>query len=420
MLAIPIIFQQAGWLAPTVMLIVMGLVATFSATMICEAMSLIPGNSNFQRRVEFTTAVKYYFNQRWYLVSQVLLNVCLQVQIIVGIIVSAQVMDEFIIFFFRRSFALQYAPNLAVVTLVSSQDPYKGFGAIVSLGFVISLVLIIPLGYWPLESQMGIQTVSFFIMLFVQGEFLYEFTHTKRTLDFSQTPLVGRDFSRVLGVIIFSFAHVVSIPSWANEKKPNVSVTTTVWVATWFNFLLYLSTGLLGAWALPNMKTSDFLVILGRPRSDVLAKVAVMLFSLGTLAPGIPIHSIMVRYNLFVGNICSHWWASFWGVIFPWLAALFVYHSHTFGTILNWSALTVAGLANFAVPLALFIKARSVSRGLADTHGVYKSVPSWFCLPPVALAAVLISFTLGLVVVAISYDLILVFTEQSHEVIGPG
>ena len=40
------------------------------------------------------------------------------------------------------------------------------------------------------------------------------------------------------------------------------------------------------------------------------------------LLPGIPIYSIIVRYNLVESNICKPGWANFWGVLFPWLLSI--------------------------------------------------------------------------------------------------
>ena len=37
-------------------------------------------------------------------------------------------------------------------------------------------------------------------------------------LDFARVPVVTPDQSQLLGVIIFNFAFVTSVPSWVNEK----------------------------------------------------------------------------------------------------------------------------------------------------------------------------------------------------------
>ncbi len=41
-------------------------------------------------------------------------------------------------------------------------------------------------------------------------------------------PAFGDDTTHVLGSIIFNYAYITIIPSWINEKRPDVSVTKTV------------------------------------------------------------------------------------------------------------------------------------------------------------------------------------------------
>lgn len=42
MLALPVLFQQAGWLPPTLSILVFMVISSFSATMLCESIALIP------------------------------------------------------------------------------------------------------------------------------------------------------------------------------------------------------------------------------------------------------------------------------------------------------------------------------------------------------------------------------------------
>ena len=46
----PLCFQQAGWFTPTVAILITFVLSSFAATMLCEAMQLIPGNKNFEKR----------------------------------------------------------------------------------------------------------------------------------------------------------------------------------------------------------------------------------------------------------------------------------------------------------------------------------------------------------------------------------
>jgi hypothetical protein len=69
-----------------------------------------------------------------------------------------------------------------------------------------------------------------------------------------------------------------------------------------------------------------------------------------------------------------------------------------------------------------FISTRylSLSLFLSLSLSAYKSVPWWCCLRGVQIAAILIIFTLVLVLSAIAYDLALVFNGSNDAVVGPG
>lgn len=45
--------------------------STLSATLLCDAMARIPGNGNFERRVEFSTVFHHYYGHRGYMLAQV-------------------------------------------------------------------------------------------------------------------------------------------------------------------------------------------------------------------------------------------------------------------------------------------------------------------------------------------------------------
>jgi hypothetical protein len=43
-----------------------------------------------------------------------------------------------------------------------------------------------------------------------------------RVPHFVQIPAFGGDYTHVVGSIIFNYAYAAFIPSWVNEKKPEV------------------------------------------------------------------------------------------------------------------------------------------------------------------------------------------------------
>ena len=76
------------------------------------------------------------------------------------------------------------------------------------------------------------------------GQFAIEGLQPSRTPAFAE-PNVFEAF----GVVMFTYAFIVTVPSWVNEKKPQVSVKKVMWTSALTCSLLQLAFGLLGAWA---------------------------------------------------------------------------------------------------------------------------------------------------------------------------
>ena len=53
--------------------------------------------------------------------------------------------------------------------------------------------------------------------------------------------------AQVIGVAAFTYAYVVTIPSWVNEKKIGVSINQTVWWAALAGGILKMVLGLTGS-----------------------------------------------------------------------------------------------------------------------------------------------------------------------------
>lgn len=50
----------------------------------------------------------------------------------------------------------------------------------------------------------------------------------------------------VVGIAVFAYAYVVTIPSWVNEKKLGVSVNKAVWLPGAAGLVMKLAIGLFG------------------------------------------------------------------------------------------------------------------------------------------------------------------------------
>lgn len=114
---------------------------------------------------------------------------------------------------------------------------------------------------------------------------------------------------------------------------------------------MFLSIGMLSSWAQGYndafLSGQDLLAaVSASPVSNAASIAASYLFPIVALLSGIPVFSIIVRYNL-IENGTSKLWANFWAVFFPWAAALCVYS----GSLLN--DLTTCALPALPLPLLL-------------------------------------------------------------------
>jgi hypothetical protein len=178
----------------------------------------------------------------------------------------------------------------------------------------------------------------------------------------SNTPAIGNSFSNSVGIVIFGFTYVVTVPSWCNEKRENVSVNRVIWLSTLFSCIIFLAVGILGAWAYSDLEYANLLTYMAQPDNPIITQISVYLFSFFVIGLGIPLFAIYIRLNLYVGGVCGGVWSTFWGAVFPWLFSWLLYEGEGFTNFENWAALIINGFINFVVPYIIFLTAKRAHR----------------------------------------------------------
>lgn len=361
-LAIPIVFQQAGWVATLAILFVFCIISSFSATLLCEAVRMIPGNEEFQKRYEYTTTVRHYFGKKAYVVFQIFFNICLQSLNIASIIVCAQSMDALFVFLFKKSFQLQFHPHLGFVSgNADAINTWYSSGVYgITLGYIVIMALCIPMGMVNLDENIKFQWISFVGLVVLMSDFIIYFC-IESPWYLSEVPAFGNTFTQVVSVCIFAWAFVMLVPSWVNEKKDHVSVNKTIWISALISTIGYAGIGYLCAVTFSSLGADDILTQI-EAKKFILTKISAYLFSLFIIAPGIPVFCITTRYNLYIGGICGRKTAFFFGVIAPWIVGFIFTSGPIFADLLNWSALLFSGFVNFVLPFAMYIKAHRLSK----------------------------------------------------------
>eukprot|EP00850_Spirogloea_muscicola_P007615 SM000039S14445 [mRNA] locus=s39:101468:105072:- [translate_table: standard] len=427
MVVLPLLYQEAGWFLPTLGLLAMYIISSFSATMICESMQLIPGNKSFGQRYEYCSVVRHYFGKHWYLAAQVGFNAGLLASNIAAMIVTSQVLDATIHRMFGKTYGLDYYtwPPKYTASMFETSGCQWGLDSsgscktsVISLGFLACMVICVPFGTLNLDDNMSFQWLSMVAQLVFSLEFIGQFI-TNLWPGFQsycpdngpqRTPFWGLDISQaccscllfsslgvlelencrrtqilvmvsqqelVIGVCVFSYSYVSTIPSWANEKRPGVNVNTAVWApataGVTLNVLLgILPVRLLGAWAYnlldkeghPISGTENILNVLTKrvgpgttcttAKIPRLTEASVYMWGIFGYVPGIPVLSIMVRYNLHNGGLLGHKGAFLAAVVAPWVITAFCYQAQILVQFCNWVAILFQGTINLIVPALLY------------------------------------------------------------------
>jgi hypothetical protein len=188
-----------------------------------------------------------------------------------------------------------------------------------------------------------------------------------------------------VGPIVFNYAYVVTLPSWINEMKPGLPVNLQLWGALIPGIITFVVLGWVSAAFYQTAAIPDSEDLLSGLTGDSISKftqAASFVFPPAALISGIPIFSIVIRYNLLgalqsmtrpsalcratswpslagVGYVCSTllatdsqssvcmaengianvFWSNMWAVVFPWVVALVFYAGSEMNNLMNYVSL---------------------------------------------------------------------------------
>lgn len=267
---------------------------------------------------------------RWaFHVTIILIVLSLLSFLVSSIVISAQVMDFTLLAIFTKAFALEFYPHFGFTSVSSAGNSISPFGNawVLSLGYIVVFFITIPFGLLKLHNNIFIQKLGWIVMMVIVLEFVIGFFIVG--LDSKRLPVIGSNQAQVLGTIIFNYSFIITVPSWINEKKPEVNITKSVWITTTAATSLYIILGVLGSLAFNFSSASDILSAFVENTSGplkVISQICVYLFPAAALLSTIPIFSIVIRYNLIQsGLIKSKGLNNFAAVFFPWIISIVFY-----------------------------------------------------------------------------------------------
>jgi amino acid permease len=320
MVLLPGLFAGAGFTFPFVVTVLIAVLSSLSVLFLAKTIQSIPGNSGFSQRVEFSKLIRRLFPKWLYACAffamifnlqvcsccdvssmydvieySMLLSLylCSQAANIGAIIVSAQTMDSTLLAIFKKTCAMTvFSPswtsigapaNAGIVDRngtspspifqcilndnndVNTDSPF-GADYVISMGFLIVLVLCVPLGYFNLEDNIWVQQFGFFFLVLCLIAWVFQFFYSGMDVNrlgvLVPRPGTTTAFGSVLSVIIFQFNFALYVPSWLIEKRPDVSVGKSVFWAVVISSAMFLVLGILGALAYDYPAGQDFLAVL--------------------------------------------------------------------------------------------------------------------------------------------------------------
>jgi hypothetical protein len=353
---------------------VLSLTSGAATLLLCDAIRALPGNAHYERRVELLSAVQELLPRSAYWLAFGAFLLSFTMSNIGAIVESVKTMDSLLLKIFSHTYALEVAPRpgFRSVTPTSKERDYPDdvspFGDkcwTISLGFTIVAAVTVPLGYYNLDESIWVQQFSFLALMAIVLVWLFCFTATGLR---EPLPAVGSDQSIMIGTLLFNYLFVATIPSWLNEKRPEVSVQRSVVLSVGVGTLIFAGLGVFASLAYEGFVKDDGaagksqldlldMLLSGADRVRLAAMVCAYAFPPVALLSGIPVLSICLRYNLLEQRVCPPRTAFFLSVLFPWLAALLLSYGDALASAIDWVSLFSAVPLNLVMPAWLFLRA---------------------------------------------------------------
>ncbi|ORY36698.1 hypothetical protein BCR33DRAFT_721915 [Rhizoclosmatium globosum] len=367
MIQTSLVFQQSGWLPVTLFFALFMVISSLCALFMVEAMQAIPGNRYFQGHVEFGTLINFYFGSTAHMIGQFSLYGALEVIAVGSIIQSSQTMDNLLIDIFGRTCGVSMgitsgsnATALSWFCVDSHGDSISPFGneyMILTQGLLIVAIVIIPQCIVPLSEVLWIQVICFGVTLCVFLEWIV--ASCVNGLHMEYVPVMHGQvsgYAGLVGTVMLNYAFVQTVPSWVNVRRPDVNIQQSIWISSFAGFVCYILTGLLPALAYLIPEGSNLIAVL-TTNGGMVNKVFGYLFSLMVLMMSVPVLLIVAKLNLDQNFEMQSGVSTFLAQVVPWILCIPFLTGTYLTEINNWGSLVFVSVANFVVPLLIYLRA---------------------------------------------------------------
>lgn len=128
---------------------------------------------------------------------------------------------------------------------IINPSPFQCTTMLFTLGLLVIIVFVIPMGFMSLDDNVSVQVISFIIAVsigiqWVVSSILMGWDADRISILPSSTGTLGT----TIGTIILNLGLSTVVPSWINIKKNEVSVQRVVWTAISVCVLFYTTLGI--------------------------------------------------------------------------------------------------------------------------------------------------------------------------------
>lgn len=372
-LAIPYIYATAGFYPTTLGIAFASVVACYAVIATSEVVRRMPNNATFERELAFCDPIEYFVGPRCNRIAHWLFFAAMFCQTVATISPAAQTLDEIGGFCFGRAWALVvtgahrwtfFTWNESQCDGVDTCEPFfTGSGGddsisegslVFTAGYALLLVVTMPFCQAKLDSQMGLQVVSFVVLVVATLIFIgYGIAEAEGF----PAEMPDADFMRLTqlpGTLIFNFMYTVFCTSWLSEKAPEVEPADIAKSSAVVSGIVYVAFGSLMAVVFGTAVTTDVATVLSATERPTYVRVASYAFGLGVLVSGIPVNIIITRDNLLAARL-SRSQANALAMVLPWCVSWLVYESTAFGVLVAVSGLVIVAPLALVVPFFLYL-----------------------------------------------------------------
>mmetsp|Transcript_85333 Transcript_85333/g.151193 ORF Transcript_85333/g.151193 Transcript_85333/m.151193 type:complete len:437 (-) Transcript_85333:107-1417(-) len=356
----PALAQEAGWLAMIATMIFLAELSAICGTMLLAAMRNIPGNEDFSLRVEYHDIVRNYFPDPIATLAIFCYHSYLTLTLMSYIISSAQVLDFAAMDFFGCAYGLELWPQISTLC-GSTEDSSTPFGQVIVVpgSFLLVALICTPFAVKNLDDNVALQVFAIVGFTGIAGLWIYimEKEFFSRSVP-TPLPMATKSQGNLFSTLLFNFAFMSTIPSWANEKHSKVSVGWSFCLTMSYLVVVYATIGIVGGLAYPPYFDTDATLFSKLNGSGSrMAEISVIAYPMLQNFTSIPVFSVLIRYNLNQAGWSARV-STVMAVGMPWVLSIPFYTGKGFENLSEVGGLWTSSVINFIVPVAVYCISR--------------------------------------------------------------